>query len=175
MGGDRRWKDGETPNLWYRIAEQVWGGGEGADEIGDGEATRRGGDGSGSQGEEKQHLISWTPYNLFIGAWLCWRTAWMVPWTKVTWFLATLFYFLVLFLCHKKWISGPADFAALPLPLLLNPQLLGYLCNVHVPVEFPSSLTTSNSICLLPWWNYFSLYSYVDCTLRGYIISFIGC
>ena len=53
MGGDRRWKDGETPNLWYRIAEQVWGGGEGADESGDGEATRRGGDGSGSQGEEK--------------------------------------------------------------------------------------------------------------------------
>ena len=56
MGGDKRWKDGETPNLWYRIAEQVWGGGEGADEIGDGEATRRGGDGSGSQGEEKQNL-----------------------------------------------------------------------------------------------------------------------
>ena len=111
MGGDRRWKDGETPNLWYRIAEQVWGGGEGADEIGDGEATRRGGDGSGSQGEEKQH--SWfpgqwtgTPYNLLIGAWLCWRTAWMVPWTKVTWFSATLVYFLVWFCAINNEFQG---------------------------------------------------------------------
>ena len=50
---------------------------------------------------------------------------------------------------HKK-IPGLADSAALPLPLLPNPQLLGYLCNVHVPVEFPSSLPTSNSTCLLP-------------------------
>merc|ERR1719209_547264 len=46
--------------------------------------------------------------------------------------------------------QGPADSAALPLPLLPNPQLLGYLCNVHAPVEFPSSLPTFNSICLLP-------------------------